>query len=276
MKKLSLFLIVTALAGCVVLATLNAQDSEGVLSDVTPAGYEYAEPEECLGCHHQSTGWHGNYHLENAVGVENAIEGDFNTELEVTGVGWISSKHATSMDGASANRYCAWCHAPSLRKVTDDETKAKKVRNRKPGMSCIGCHTTHTIAQQFGTRYTNYLPGSDAEVSGNYIARHIENGKSANKQCLFCHGGYHGFAVSLHESMVKSGSLRCVDCHMAVYNQLNSGLEERYHNMKVFENGPDSCMGECHVHDFKKREMGAKIAKLMGGHTDRKNKLPTF
>lgn len=281
MKKGLFAFVFIALAGSLFLVGTEAASKYPLLDGVTPEGYAYGQVQGysagyCLTCAHQSTGWKGNTHLENAIGVSGIV--DIHAVVEaaedkVTGIGWISSKHAVSMEGASANSYCAYCHAPDQVGVTNDPEMGKAIKKDKHAMNCAGCHPSNGYNTRVGTRFANFKPGSDPAVDSNWKPAHVEEGKQANGQCLFCHGSYHGFAVSLHENMVKSGSLRCIDCHMAVYNTLASGAHERYHNMKVLENGAKSC-AECH--SFKTKQMAQKVAELMGNHNTKKHTLPTF
>ena len=232
----------------------------------------------------------------------------------VTGRGWVSSKHAVAMGGfvdpdatsaspspaasltgvtpaPQANTYCGWCHNPGdghggreFKNVTDDPTKAKTLKKNLSGVACVACHPSNNFKKQHpqSSRYANYMPGSDPDDFDNAwkaVARDpdgVYDGKGSNKQCLFCHGSYHEFKSSIHTTLVKSGSLRCFDCHMAVFNTLPSDTKERYHNMKVLANGPASCSKEGACHSFTKKEMLAKVAALMGGHSQKKNDLPDF
>ena len=132
MKKGIISLGLFALVSSLFLIGTNAA-SEDLLAGVTREGYGYPEPGDsedgCLSCAHQSSGWKKNTHLENAIGVKNAVDTHGVAEdddVEVTGVGWISSDHATSQDiGSSArNFYCGWCHSPGDPKVTNDATAA--------------------------------------------------------------------------------------------------------------------------------------------------------
>jgi hypothetical protein len=287
MKKGIISFGLIAAASCVFLIGTNAQDEVHVLADFTPDGFGYFEPEDCLACGHQADGWKGNTHLENAVGVKGAVdthgEPTEDEDVEVTGVGWISSAHATSANigDASRNYYCAYCHAPSFAKVTDDPDKAKAFRKKdlSPGMSCQACHPSHTLAGIFGTRFANYLPGTDPDLESSWKPVPKDNegeldGKKANNQCLFCHGTPHKFNVSLHDKMLKDGTITCVKCHMPVLNTLDSGTHEYSHNMKVAANAnPESCTP---CHNLKKKQMDEMVGMLIGPHTDKKLNTPTF
>lgn len=279
MKKALIATIFFGFVATFLLTGIDAADEVPTLASVTPATYDYSAYEGCVNCH-RVKGKGGRWHQENVLGVKVTRDAEgVVTKTEVTGKGWISSKHAVSMEGKNANTYCAYCHAPGYETITTDPKAAKLIKKDKPGMGCVACHPGHTVAANIGSRYANYKPGSDENVDANWKpvakdeATHEFDGKQANKQCEFCHGKTHTFAVSLHATMQKSGSLACIDCHMAVYNHLESGLPERFHNMKVEENGPDSC-AKCH--SFKKKEMREKVASLLGAHKDKKAKLPTF
>jgi nitrate/TMAO reductase-like tetraheme cytochrome c subunit len=278
MKKALLATIFFGLVATFVLTGIDAADEVTTLGEITPEGYDYTAYESCVNCH-RVKGKGGNWHQENVLGVKVTRDAEgVVTKTEVTGDGWVSSKHAVSMEGKNANTYCAYCHAPGYAKVTNDPTKAKAIKSGKPGMGCVACHCGHTMADELGSRYVNYMPGADEDEKDSwkpvpYLEEHKLDGKKANKQCQFCHGKTHGFAVTLHETMQKSGSLACIDCHMATYNTLDSGVAERYHNMKVEENGPDAC-AKCHK--FSRNQMKKKVAALLGAHKDSKEKLPAF
>jgi len=123
-----------------------------------------------------------------------------------------------------------------------------------------------------GRNRHNLIPGHDLEEEESYIPRHAENGKSANKQCLFCHGKFHGFSGKVKTALFESGSLRCIDCHMAGFQLSPRGTVERYHNEKVVENLPRSCDGKygalisCHSNVTKKWGKFV-VPKILGAHT---------
>lgn len=287
-----------ALAGALFLVSTNAADDGTTLGPFMAADQDFSHAESCVNC--KSIEGKGlldkklasgkdtekkQYHQENVLGINVLSRNADGTPKEavLSGMGWLSSKHAQSMAGnsANANTYCAWCHAPTYEEIAEDGEDAKIIKSGKPGVACSACHPGHTLAGQFGTRYANYLPGSDESDADSWkpvpkVDEHNFDGKKANKQCLFCHSTYHGFAVDFHNDMVKSGKLECITCHMAVYNELSSGLGERFHNMKVFANGPVSCSNQGACHSFKKKQFAAEIAELMGGHTDKKNRRPSF
>ncbi len=283
MKKLLLSLGFFALATVAMLAVTLAEEGTTIIGPYTPENYDYAlpeveSPESCLNCGHQRDG----YHLYRAVGLtEPTGEAHSPAELEITGKGWLSSKHAQSITAPTNNNtYCAWCHQPTLQTASSDNNKVKAVKAGKwHGMSCQGCHTTHTIAAEFGTRYTNLYPGSDLEEAESYIPRHSEDAKAANNQCLFCHGSFHGFSSQVKTALYESDAIRCIDCHMPGYRITSTGMTERYHNMKVVDNLPLSCNGrfgaliQCHSRVTKKWSRFV-VPKILGPHTRVNRGLP--
>jgi nitrate/TMAO reductase-like tetraheme cytochrome c subunit len=281
MKKGLLICALFMLVATFLLVDTSAQEQATTMSFVTPEGYDYSYAESCVNCH-RVKGWRNRWHQENVLGVKVTRDADdVVTAVEETGFGFISSKHARSMDGASANTYCAYCHAPTYEGLTTDADEAKNIKKGKPGVACGACHPSHGQAEDFGSRYGNYMPGTDTSVNSNWkpvpkADEHEFVGKAANNQCLFCHGSYHEFASKAKTKMVKKGNLQCIDCHMAIYNHLDSGLPERYHNFKVAFNGPDSCSKDGACHSFKKKELAKEIAELFGAHTAKKHKVPKF
>jgi hypothetical protein len=277
MKKLVLIISLFSMAALsYMIIDVAAQEEENPLESVQPDGYDYMQPEEespasCYNCHRE--------HIYRAIGVNPPTAAPQGT-LTLTGKGWLSSSHAASFTrGVNDNTYCAFCHAPTTFNVTATASAAKNLKyGTWHAVSCAACHTTHSIAAQFGTRYTNYKPGHDLEEAESYIPRHPENGKQANKQCLECHGSYHGFSSRIKEAMLKSGSLRCIDCHFAGYQVTSGGTVERYHNAKVAENLPWSCNGRfgalisCHA-SARKNWVTFVFPKIFGAHTLKANAI---
>ena len=277
MKKLIFSLGFITLATMVMLTVTLAEEGETIIGPYTPENYDYLlpeaeSPESCLNCAHQADG----YHLYRVMGIPEPTGGHAPATGATTGKGWLDSKHAVSVTAPTNNNtYCAWCHQPTLETASFDNNKAKPVKAGKwHGMSCAGCHTTHSIAAQYGTRYTNLIPGSDLEEKESYIPRHAEDVKAANNQCLYCHGKgkFHGFASKVKTALYESDAIRCIDCHMAGYQTTSGGLVERYHNMKVVENLPFSCNGKigavtaCHSRVTKKWGRYV-VPKIFGQHT---------
>ena len=281
MRKTILTFGLFGLAACFLLAVSSAD--EGLVLDlVTTEGFKHPAASGGRACAHQQIGWDGNTHLEDAVGVENAVDSHSPAAtIAITGVGWISSGHANSMHSpVNNNSYCAWCHMPGPDLVTNDSNAAQVIKfGNWTGVECIGCHTSHSIAAQLGTRYTNYIPGQPIDEVASYIARPVDNGRATNRQCLWCHGTFHGFSSRVKTALSQSGSMRCIDCHMAGFYTLSTGTIERYHNMKVAENLPWSCNGalgaliSCHS-TARRNWARYVIPKIFGPHTRRGHTLP--
>lgn len=282
MKKLIFSLGFFALATMVMLTVTLAEEGETIIGPYTPENYDYLlpeaeSPESCLNCAHQADG----YHLYRVMGIPEPTGGHAPATGATTGKGWLDSKHAVSVTAPTNNNtYCAWCHQPTLETASSDNNKVGVVKaGMWHGMSCQGCHTTHTIAAQFGTRYTNLHPGSDLEEAESYIPRHSEDAKAANNQCLFCHGSFHGFSSKVKTALYESDAIRCIDCHMPGYRVGSTGMTERYHNMKVVDNLPLSCNGRfgalisCHSRVTKKWSRFV-VPKILGPHTRINRGLP--
>lgn len=209
---------------------------------VTPEGYLYEELRRCAGCHDASRNEDGNSTHRNAIG----ISGDPDTPI-VTGKGWISGAHGRSQDtSVVSNTHCAWCHAPSQPGVTAEISEAEPISSGRVGVSCISCHASEAVNDTFGTYQANFRAGGDRDSLVDFIARDPKDGVATNSQCLYCHLDRHEFSIEPHGRMTDEGSLRCIDCHMAIYNRLESGVEERYHNMKVGPNNEAAVCRPCH------------------------------
>ena len=223
----------------------------------TPEGYLYEELQRCAGCHETAKDAKGNSTHRNAIG----IVGDPRAP-QVTGRGWLSGGHGRSQDRAiAANTHCAWCHAPSQPGVTDDISSAEPIDGGRVGVSCIACHASEAVNDEFGSYQANFRPGGDRDSLVDFVPRHPDNGIETNAQCLFCHLRQHEFTIKHHGSMVRNGDLLCIDCHMAVYSVTESGREERYHNMKVAENRDPVTCAPCH--HFEPDEMKDRCAELV-------------
>jgi len=212
---------------------------------VTPDGYLYEELRRCAGCHETATDSAKNSTHRNAIGVT----GD-PLSPTLTGKGWLSGAHGRSQDSAVAsNTYCAWCHAPTQPGVTDDINAGRVIEAGRTGISCITCHASEAVNDEYGTYQANFRPGGDRESLVDFVPRQPASGTETNAQCLFCHLRPHKFAVQPHADLVDAGELRCIDCHMAVYNVTESGRKERYHNMKVAANNDPATCNPCHEYD---------------------------
>jgi len=235
-----------------------------------PEGYVYEELRRCAGCHEPSVGLDGNSTHLNAIG----LTGDPSSPV-LTGKGWLSGAHGRSQDATTvSNTYCAWCHAPSQPGVTSDIAAAEPIATGKVGVSCIACHASEAVNEEFGHYQANFRPGGDRDSLVDFVPRDPASGAETNDQCLFCHLRPHPFAYPPHGYMVESGHLRCIDCHMAVYNVTESGREERYHNMKVAANKDPVTCKPCH--HFKPHEISANCAKLVPEQSSTVHAVPAF
>ncbi len=174
----------------------------------------------------------------------------------------------------ASNTYCAWCHAPSQPGVNDTIHNARPIETGRTGISCIACHASDAVDEKFGTYQANFRPGGDRESLVDFIPRQPASGTETNAQCLFCHLQPHEFAVPPHSDLLESGELRCIDCHMAVYNTTESGRKERYHNMKVAANKDPSTCSPCH--DFNETEITTRCAELVPSFSSIVHAIPPF
>jgi len=237
---------------------------------VAPEGYLYEELRRCAGCHEPSVGLGGGSTHLNAIG----LTGD-PASPALTGKGWLSGAHGRSQDASIvSNTFCAWCHAPSQPGVTRDIAVAETIVTAKVGVSCIACHASEAVNDEFGHYQANFRPGGDRDSLVDFVPRDPESGTETNDQCLFCHLRPHTFSYPPHAHMVETGKIRCIDCHMAVYNVTESGREERYHNMKVAANEDPATCKPCH--HFKPGEIAANCAKLVPDHVSMVHAVPPF
>jgi formate-dependent nitrite reductase cytochrome c552 subunit len=237
---------------------------------VTPDGYLYDELRRCAGCHDTAKDAAGNSTHRNAIGISGEP-----SSPTLTGKGWLSGPHGRSQDAEIvSNTYCAWCHAPSQPGVTNDIDARRPIKSGRNGVSCIACHASDAVDATFGTYQATFRPGGDRESLVDFIPRQPASGTETNAQCLFCHIRRHAFAVTPHGDLVDSGELRCIDCHMAIYNITESGRRERYHNMKVAANkDPATCM-PCHKYDDV--EISARCVELVPTFTSIAHAVPPF
>lgn len=237
---------------------------------VTPDGYLYEELRRCAGCHETAKDTAGNSTHRNAIG----ITGDPSAPT-LTGKGWLSGAHGRSQDSAVAsNTYCAWCHAPSHPGVTDDIGAGQAIDSGRRGVSCIACHASDAVDEKFGTYQANFRPGGDREGLVDFVSRQPSSGIETNVQCLFCHLRPHPFAAAPHGDLVERGELRCIDCHMAVYNITDSGRRERYHNMQVAANEDAATCRPCH--DYTDAEVSMRCAELVPSFSSLAHAVPAF
>jgi hypothetical protein len=237
---------------------------------VTPDGYLYEELRRCAGCHETARDAAGNSTHRNAIG----LSGDPSSPT-LTGKGWLSGPHGRSQDAdIVSNTYCAWCHGPSQPGVTDEIGASRTIESGRTGVSCIACHASDAVDEEFGTYQANFRPGGDRESLVDFVPRQPASGSETNAQCLFCHLRRHPFEVSPHGDLVDSGELRCIDCHMAVYNVTESGRKERYHNMKVAANSDPATCRPCH--DYDEGEISARCVELVPRFSSLVHAVPPF
>ncbi len=242
----------------------------GAIDMVTPGGYLYEELRRCAGCHETAKDGQGRSTHRNAIGITGESEAP-----EITGKGWLSGGHGRSQDPEIvSNTHCAWCHAPSQPGVTADIAAAKPIDGGRVGVSCIACHASEAVNDEFGSYQANFRPGGDRDSLVDFVPRSSESGVETNGQCLFCHLRQHEFTVEHHGAMVAGGDLLCIDCHMAVYNITDSGRAERYHNMRVAENRDAATCRPCH--HFKPDEMAEKCKQLVPDQASTVHAVPAF
>jgi hypothetical protein len=237
---------------------------------VTPDGYLYDELRRCAGCHETAKDSQGNSTHRNAIG----ITGEPGSPA-LTGRGWLSGGHGRSQDSAlAANTYCAWCHAPSQPGVTEIIDHAQPVESGRRGISCITCHASEAVNERYGFYQANFRPGGDPESLVDFVPRDPSSGIETNDQCLFCHLEPHPFSSRAHTVQLESGEVRCIDCHMAVYNRTDSGREERYHNMQVAANKDPAACRPCH--EFEPAEIAERCDHLVPKFSSVVHAVPAF
>lgn len=237
---------------------------------VTPDGYLYDELHRCAGCHETAKDSAGRSTHRNAIG----LTGDPSSPT-LTGKGWLSGAHGRSQDSELvSNTYCAWCHAPSQPGVTERIGESRPIEAGRTGISCITCHASEAVNEKYGTYQANFRPGGDRESLVDFMPRQPESGTETNALCLFCHLRPHDFAKPPHADLLSRGELRCIDCHMAVYNVTESGREERYHNMEVAANNDPATCRPCH--EFDKTEVSPRCAELVPASSSIVHAVPPF
>jgi len=130
------------------------------------------------------------------------------------------------------------------------------------------------LYEEFGTYQASFRPGGDRESLVDFVPRQPASGIETNAQCLFCHVRPHDFEAQPHADLVDSGELRCIDCHMAIYNVTESGRKERYHNMKVAANNDPATCRPCH--DYDETEISARCSELVRSFSSQAHAVPPF
>ena len=224
-------------------AFIPTDDNEEIKS-LSPKNYLYTDAKFCLTCKTE-----GNAIMPRAIGV--SVNGK---ELTPDGKGWLASAHAKAHSHQQEiNSYCAKCHFPTYDKVTLDKDKGEAIpEGQWQGVTCRACHSSNLERTLRKSTLINYKPGQDKSSPQSYVFIDKKDGKAQNSQCLFCHTKGHTFKIDVKNQMMADGDLKCIDCHMAAYQQEQYTLA-RFHNMKVEENLPWSCgsklgnNGSCHV-----------------------------
>jgi hypothetical protein len=229
-----------------------------------PDNYRYEEATRCINC--KSTGSDIKYR---AVGVDLSSGSTLLDER-----GWLASVHARSQShGDRVNTVCAWCHAPTAEGATQEEDAAVPIdQGTWQGVTCGACHPASVPQEERHSELANFTPGSDPADPSSYVFRDRADPKQYNAQCRYCHHESHEL-VPVKETMLESGVIRCVDCHMAGYGVAMGELVERFHNMKVEPNIPHSCNGaygtdmSCHA-DESADWMRSKLNAVKGGRKE--------
>ncbi len=237
MRAVAVLAVMLALVGT--SSTASAQEQAEIsLSKFAPEHYRYSRAELCVNCHQTA-----NDVMTRAVGVDIS-----SGSPELDGRGWLASIHANSQShGDRVNTTCARCHAPTTDRVTRDSAAAAPItKGTWEGVTCGACHPaglseTDSLTESL---VTNLQPGSDPTDPASYVFIDRSDGTQLNAQCRYCHHESHDLLVPSKADMLAAGELRCIDCHMSGYAVTESGIVERFHNMKVEPNLPQSCSGE--------------------------------
>jgi len=168
---------------------------------------------------------------------------------ELTGSGWLSSRHSQTEHGSTENGFCTKCHSPDqasaiARFDNGAVTNANAVpQARIQGATCQGCHPPDDVATILAARF----PQANQEVAiylwkGAYNPASYQtfNVGQEDMLCLHCHEQRHNTDDTAFSRMYAAG-VRCIDCHMAEYTSTGSTSKERFHDWKVGTNLPYSC-----------------------------------
>ena len=243
MRTLSILIIALSIASLAMV-----QDEEISLASITPDHYNYAVPQRCISCKGELFDLH-----QRVVGI--VLDPESNT-VELNPAGWMASAHAVSQSSGRINSECAWCHAPFTKgaqrvDATPEEIPAGNWR----GVDCLACHPSSVPAEERKSTLSNFVPGMDANSAQSYVFRNSDNSAELNAQCRFCHHVSHDIIEPTMDQLFKDNELRCIDCHMAAYQEGPQGITERFHNMKVEANLPHSC--------------GSDLGTAIGCHSDK-------
>jgi hypothetical protein len=202
---------------------------------------------------------------------------------QLTGSGWLASRHAQSDHGSTENGFCAKCHSPLQASASavfnNGVVNADPVpQQRFQAVTCGTCHPPDNITAQIGALNPTALYGGAVAI---YLWKGVNNPASyqtldagvnadgtsqEDLLCLNCHEQRHNTDNSAMWAMMKTtfnhlipggGPVRCMDCHMSTYQSIGGPgtglplLEERFHDWNVGADLPYSCgavgsVSNCH------------------------------
>jgi len=252
----------TSLIFVVVFVGCGGQDQVEIsLNQFEPQNYRYIQAETCVNCHQTD-----NDIMTRAVGVD--ISSGIPAMDEC---GWLASVHARSQSHEyRVTTVCAWCHAPTTKGATQDSLAAVPIEaGTWEGVTCGACHPGRLEGRMRESLLANFVQGSDPTDPASYVFIDKSDASQFNAQCQYCHHEFHDILSPAKAERLESGTLRCVDCHMAGYGVAENQAVERFHNMKVEANGPLSCSGTygtepgCHS-DASADWMRTSIPKIKG------------
>ncbi|HEY9158721.1 NapC/NirT family cytochrome c [Candidatus Binatus sp.] len=211
---------------------------------------------------------------------------------QLTGSGWLASRHAQSDHGSTENGFCAKCHSPLQASASaafnNGVVNAGPIpQQRFQAVTCATCHPPDNITAQIGALNPDAIDGGAIAI---YLWKGVNNPASyqtlstgvnadgtstEDLLCLNCHEQRHNFAegkgtpmydmmVTTHNHLIPGGGpVRCIDCHMSTYQSIGGGttglpvLEERFHDWNVGADLPYSCgaigsVSNCHNSSYSK------------------------
>ena len=244
--------------------------------------YDYAAPETCAGCHFIL----GLDHTSRVFGV---IWNDTTQTWQLTGSGWLASRHAQSDHASTENGFCAKCHSPlqasASASFNNGVVNAGPIpQQRFQAVTCATCHPPDNITAQIGALNPDAIDGGAVAI---YLWKGVNNPASyqtlsagvnadgTSKEdllCLNCHEQRHNtdnsamwaMMTTTHNHLIPGGGpVRCMDCHMSTYQSIGGGstglpvLEERFHDWNVGADLPYSCgaigsVSGCHNSKYTK------------------------
>ena len=227
--------------------------------------YDYAAPEACAGCHFLL----GLDHTSRVLGV---LWNDTTQTWQLTGSGWLASRHAQSDHGSTENGFCAKCHSP-LQASASAGFKNGVFANAGPvpqqrfqAVTCATCHPPDNITAALGALNPNAVDGGAIAI---YLWKGVNNPASyqtlnpavnadgtsqEDLLCLNCHEQRHNTENSNNFMyiMMYGHGIKCISCHMSSPQKIGGGstglpsLSEHFHDWNVGADLPYSC--SCHEH----------------------------